>query len=86
MLPIEGQVTLWLGLPVGTQARKVKKGSAEQVRGEGKSFVDKTYDQNNALFETLSEPLKKLHAVYLSDVAKNCYPEKWMSMDMPNEP
>ena len=68
------------------ESRKTFKTINNSTYKEGKSFVDKTYDQNNALFETLSEPLKKLHAVYLSDVAKNCYPEKWMSMDMPNEP
>lgn len=30
--------------------------------------------------------MKKLHVAYLMDVSKNCYPEKWMNEDMPNEP
>ena len=38
------------------------------------------------LTSELSGPLKKLHAAYLMDVSKNCYQEKWMREDMPNEP
>ena len=39
-----------------------------------------------ALTDELSGPLKKVHAAYLLDVSKNCYQDKWMREDGPNEP
>ena len=36
------------------------------------------------LTKDLSEPLKKLHVQYLSNVVKNCYPEKHLREDFPN--
>jgi len=38
------------------------------------------------LVKDLSEPLKKMRAAFLLDVAKTCYPEKWLNPEMPNEP
>lgn len=32
----------------------------------------------------LSDPLKKLHSKYLTEVVKNCYPEKHMQEDWTN--
>jgi len=38
------------------------------------------------LVKDLSEPLKKMRAAFLLDVAKTCYPEKRLNPEMPNEP
>jgi len=38
------------------------------------------------LVKELSNPLKKMRAAFLLDVAKTCYPDKWLNPEMPNEP
>ena len=38
------------------------------------------------LVKELSNPLKKMRSAFLLDVAKTCYPDKWLSPEMPNEP
>ena len=52
----------------------------------GVSISDETRFATDELFQTIGKPMKKIKAAYLLDVAKNCYPDKWMRPDMPNEP
>ena len=53
--------------------------SGQSLDDESKLIIDE-------LTLALGQPLKKLMFTYLTDVAQNCYPEKWMRDDMPNEP
>jgi len=50
------------------------------------SFDDRFRTIHNDLLISLSEPMKKMKVAYLRDVNKNCYKDKWLSDDMPNEP
>ena len=43
------------------------------------------YRLKNELFDTLSEPLKKAQADYLSKASKFCFKEKHLADDVPNE-
>ena len=50
----------------------------------GKSPADISQEKHEAIFNTLSGPLKKMQAAYLLDVSKNCYPDKYMDDAVPN--
>ena len=49
-----------------------------------KSPDEVTNDKLNDIYNILSEPLKKMHAQYLTRAAKNCYPEKHLQDDWTN--
>ena len=50
-----------------------------------KSPEQMTHEALNNLQLSLSEPLKKMHTTYLARVTKNCYNEKHLADDFPNE-
>ena len=59
-----------------------------------KNFYDMTshrspeeiaHQKLEALELTMSQPLKKMHLQYLTKVTKNCYQEKHLSEDFPNQ-
>jgi hypothetical protein len=53
---------------------------------DGAFSQDITQKLQRDLVNELSVPLKKMRAAYLQEVAKTCYPDKWMNPEMPNEP
>ena len=52
---------------------------------KGKSYSDESYDAHMDLFKRLSNPLKLMQADYLKAVSEQCYKEKHMADDVPNE-
>ena len=50
-----------------------------------KSPQEITTEKLENIYINLSQPLKKMHAQYLSKVSQDCYPEKHLAEDFPNE-
>lgn len=55
---------------------------SDEMKGDSPSDV--AYKTHMALYDALSEPLKKMQVEYLTKVAKTCYKDKHMSEDSPN--
>ena len=52
---------------------------------KGNSPNDLSIKKHDAVFEMLSEPLKRMQVDYLKKVSSQCYKDKHMSEDAPNE-
>ena len=57
----------------------------DEDEAKGKSYSDVSYEVHMDLMNRLSNPLKLMQVEYLSAVSEQCYKEKHLADDLPNE-